>query len=139
MLASFTLAAFLGAWMRHRTAAAVTCQICTLAAAIMNAYSLRPRYLPPALAINRPVPAGAYFLNSYLRGTDGRPLSRAAANRAWRAFDHTHGWADVGQALARVHAASIQVYVPSDGSGHTRPSRRPACSASPCCSQPPRS
>ena len=139
MLASFTLAAFLGACLRRRTAAAVICLVCTLAAAVINALSLRPGYLPPALAVNRPAPAGAFFLNWYLRQPDGQPLTRAAANRAWHAFDHTSGWAHVDQVLARVHAVSVQVYVPVSRFWPYQAIETAGCSALPCCSQRPRS
>jgi ABC-type transport system involved in multi-copper enzyme maturation permease subunit len=112
MLVNFTTAAFLGAVTRSRSAAAVICLLCTLFTAGWNAVYLRPRYFPPAIAVNGPAPAGSVFLNWYVGTPDGRPLTGAAARRAWRALDNTSGWTNVERALGRFHAASIQAYQP---------------------------
>jgi ABC-type transport system involved in multi-copper enzyme maturation permease subunit len=111
-LASFTIAAFLGVLARNRTAAALTCLAFTLPAAIWNASHLRPHYLPPAFAVNGPSPAGSYLIDWYPGKPDGQRLTGAAADRAGQIIGNGGSWAHLAQRLARLHAASIQTYVP---------------------------
>lgn len=112
LLVSFTVAAFFGALTRNRTAATVICLLLTLAAAAWNAFSLRPYYLPPAFAVNGPSPVGSYFLDWYPGRPDGQRLTGAAASHAWQVLGNGGGWARITRGLGRLHAVSIQTYVP---------------------------
>lgn len=111
-LVSFTIAAFLGALTRNRSAAAVICLVLTLAAATWNAFYLRPHYFPPAIAVNRPSPADSYLLDWYPGKPDGQPLTGAAADRASQIIGNGGSWTRLARELGRLHAASIQTYVP---------------------------
>jgi len=81
-----TAAALLGALMRKRIAAVFICLAFTLPAAVWNAIFLRPRYLSPATAVNRPAPAGSFLLN----------------------------WTGATRALGRLHTAVVQTYQPAN-------------------------
>jgi ABC-type transport system involved in multi-copper enzyme maturation permease subunit len=114
MLVNLTTAALLGTLTRSRNAAALICLACTLLTAGWNAIYLRPRYLPPATAVNRPAPAGSVLLNWYVGKPDGKPLTGEAAQRAWHTFAGTSDWTSIARALGRLHAASIQTYQPAN-------------------------
>jgi len=113
MLANFGAAALLGALSRSRSTAALICLICTLVTAWGNAAFWRPRYLPPATAINRPAPAGSLFLDWFPGKPDGQPLTGEAWQRAGRALARGGGWTHIARALGRLHAVSVQTYQPA--------------------------
>jgi ABC-type transport system involved in multi-copper enzyme maturation permease subunit len=111
MAATLTVAAFLGALMRSRTGAAVTCLIATLIAAVANAVFLRSHYLPTAVVVNRPAPPGSFFVNWYV--SHGQRLPGAIVNRVLQNFDSTTGWTGIERALTRYHATNILIYQPA--------------------------
>lgn len=113
MLVNLGTAAFLGALLRSLPAAVVGCLACTLFTAGWNVTELRPQYLPPAIAVNGPAPAGSVLLNWYPGKPDGQPLTGETAGRAQNALARGGGWTHIAHALGRLHAVSIQTYEPA--------------------------
>jgi ABC-type transport system involved in multi-copper enzyme maturation permease subunit len=113
LLVALTAGALLGTVTRARTGAAVICLVFTLPAAWLNAMFLRPSYLPQAIAVNGPAPAGSILLNWYAGKPDGQPLTGKAAQRAGNVLAHPWRWTKLAHALGRLHAASIQAYQPA--------------------------
>jgi ABC-type transport system involved in multi-copper enzyme maturation permease subunit len=113
LLVALTASALLGALARARTGAAFICLVCTLPAAWLNAFFLRPSYLPQAIAVDGPAPAGSILLNWYAGKPDGQPLTGEAAQRAGNVLARPLSWTKLARALGRLHAASIQTYQPT--------------------------
>jgi ABC-type transport system involved in multi-copper enzyme maturation permease subunit len=113
LLVALTAGALFGTLARARIAAALMCLACTLPAAWWNAIFLRPSYLPQAIALNGPAPAGSFLLNWYVGKPDGQPFTGKAAQRAGNVLAHRWGWTRLTHALGRLHAASIQTYQPA--------------------------
>jgi hypothetical protein len=112
-LACFAFAAFLGAVLRRRTAAAEICVACMLPLAMVNAEFLRPRYFPLAKAINV-LPPGSVQVDSYIGRPDGQPLTGRTAQHVQDVLLNQGGTgAAFDQALARLHVAIVWVYQPA--------------------------
>jgi hypothetical protein len=120
LLVNGAAASLAGALARSRTVAVFACLACTVPAAVANAFYLRPHYLPPVSAVNRPAPAGSLLLNWYVGKPGGQPLTGAAAQRAAavaQRFGHgladKNDWTRAARALGQLHAAVIQTYEPA--------------------------
>jgi ABC-type transport system involved in multi-copper enzyme maturation permease subunit len=114
MLVNFGAAALFGALVRSLAGAVISCLACTLFTAGCNATYLQFRYLPPAIAVNRPASGDSVLVSWYEGKPDGQPLTGQAAQRAEQVLGNTRGgWAKLAHALGRLHAASIQTYQPA--------------------------
>lgn len=111
-LACFAFAAFLGAVLRRRTAAAVICVACMLPLAIVHAEFLRPRYFPLAKAINV-LPPGSVEVDFYLGRLDGQRLTGRTAQHVQDVLNQAYSHAAFDRALARLHVADVWVYQPA--------------------------
>lgn len=109
MALTLTAGGFLGGLTRSRTQAAIACLIGTLVVAAVAGF-LRVHYLPTAVAINRPAPAGSLFVTWYLR--HGQAVPDVIVNRALQNFDNPAGWTAIERALTRYHATNVLVYQP---------------------------
>lgn len=111
-LACFAFAAFLGAVLRRRTAAAVICVACMLPLAIAHAEFLRPRYFPLAKAINV-LPPGSVEVDFYLGRPDGQRLTGRTAQHVDDVLNQAYSQAALDRAFARLHVANVWVYQPA--------------------------
>lgn len=111
-LACFAFAAFLGAVLRHRSAAETICIVCMLPLAIAHAEFLRPRYFPLAKAINV-LPPGSAEVDTYLGWPDGQRLTGRAFQHVEDVLNQAYGQAAFDRALARLHVAIVWVYQPA--------------------------
>jgi ABC-type transport system involved in multi-copper enzyme maturation permease subunit len=111
-LACFAFAAFLGAVLRRRTAAAVICVACMLPLAITHAEFLRPRYFPLAKAINV-LPPGSVEVGAYIGRPDGQRLTGRTAQHVQDVLNQAYSHAAFDRALARLHVANVWVYQPA--------------------------
>jgi ABC-type transport system involved in multi-copper enzyme maturation permease subunit len=110
-LACFAFAAFLGAVLGRRTAAAQICVAVMLPLAIAHAEFLRPRYFSPGLAINVRPPAGSVYVDEYVGNPDGQRITGTIAQHAQNIQANSQAAYD--QALARLHLADVSVYQPA--------------------------
>jgi hypothetical protein len=120
LLVNGAAASLAGTLARSRTVAVFACLVCTVPVAVANAFYLRPHYLPPATAVNRPTPAGSLLLNWYIGKPGGQPLTATAAQRAAAvaqrfglALANKNDWTRAARALGQLHAAVIQTYEPA--------------------------
>jgi hypothetical protein len=114
MLVNLAAAALAGALLRSLAGAVISCLACTLFTAGWNATYMRFRYLPPAIAVNKPASADSVLVNWYAGKPDGQPLTGQVARRAEQVLGNTRGgWSHIARALGRLHAASIQTYQPA--------------------------
>ena len=111
-LACFAFAAFLGAVLRRRTAAALICVAVMLPLAIVHAEFLRPRYFPLATAVNT-LPTGGIEVDSYIGDPDGQRLTARTAQHVQNVIDQIDSNAAFHQALARMHVALVWLYQPA--------------------------
>jgi len=111
MAVTLVVAAFLGVLLRSRIGAAVTCFFGVLVAAYANAEFLRSHYLPTAVAVNRPAPAGSLIINWSI--TNVHALPGAIRHQLLVNVDNPTGWGGIGPALTRYHATSILTYQPA--------------------------
>jgi hypothetical protein len=111
MAVTLTAAAMVGALARTRTFAAVACLVAALVAAAANAAFLRDRYLPTAVAINRPAPAGSLLVNYYVRHAGALPS--AIYGRILQNFDKPAAWSGITADLTRHRVTAVLVYHPA--------------------------
>jgi ABC-type transport system involved in multi-copper enzyme maturation permease subunit len=111
MAVTLTAAALIGALARTRTFAAVACLVAALVAAAVNAAFLRDRYLPTAVAINRPAPADSLLVNYYFRHASALPT--AVYGRILQNFDRPAAWTAIARELTRHRATAVLVYHPA--------------------------
>lgn len=118
-LACFAFAAFLGAVLRRRTAAALICVAVMLPLAVVHAEFLRPRYFPLATAVNT-LPTGGIEVDSYIGEPDGQRLTARTAQHVQNVIDQIGSNASgaayhqvLVRALARMHVALVWLYQPA--------------------------
>jgi ABC-type transport system involved in multi-copper enzyme maturation permease subunit len=113
MLASFTLAAFLGAVLRNSSAAIVVTIVSTVILAIVNAVQ-RQYWLPPVTGPAAAMPRGAPIFNLGYAWQDGSAVGSATLHKLYYLAASMHIKAGPGQEqmFARHHVIWSATYLP---------------------------